>query len=288
MTVRLALVLANEGVLILCAVFRALTDPADLPQHYRHQAAAAGSPANGDGNSVAMPQISVGRAVRCWRLHVAAAALVLAAASATLPAQSLAGLRALVGRTMSGSVISIVDGDTVHVALRNSSTLTVRLDGIDTPERGEPFSAQATRATRVLLFPKTVELTGTDVDRYGRLVARIRVGGVDVSEALVHQGLACHFTRYSSDPVLARAQQDAQRRAIGFWAPGVQRPACVTAAVAAARPRPTSGPFHGNTASRVFHAPTCRNYKCRNCTAMFPTMEAAEAAGFTPAGDCLR
>ena len=30
-------------------------------------------------------------------------------------------------------------------------------------------------------------LTGTDVDRYGRLVARIRVGGVDVSEALVRR-----------------------------------------------------------------------------------------------------
>jgi endonuclease YncB( thermonuclease family) len=219
---------------------------------------------------------------------VAAAALILATAGATLLGQSLAGLRVLVGRTISGNITSIVDGDTVHVALPNGSTLTVRLDGIDTPERGEPFSAQATRATRVLLFTKTVELTGTDVDRYGRLVARIRVEGVDVSEALVHQGLACHFTRYSSDPVLARAQQDAQGRALGFWAPGVQRPACVTAATPVARPRRTSGPFHGNTASRVFHSPTCRNYKCRNCTAVFATMEAAEAAGFTPAGDCLR
>jgi micrococcal nuclease len=81
-------------------------------------------------------------------------------------------------------VTSIVDGETVQVVLPNASTPTVRLDGVDTPVRGEPFSAQATRATRVLLFTKRVAVTGTDIDSYGRLVARIRVNGVDVSEEL--------------------------------------------------------------------------------------------------------
>ncbi len=142
-----------------------------------------------------------------WQLFLAAGAVILVAASAALTAQASVAVRALVGKTMSGTVTSIVDGDTIHVSLGNTSTVTVRLDGIDTPERGEPFSAQATRATRVLLFTKTVALTGTDVDRYGRLVARIHVGGLDVSEELVHEGLACHFTRYSSDPMLANAAE---------------------------------------------------------------------------------
>ena len=217
----------------------------------------------------------------------AVALLVVGAATAAL-AQTAPSNRKLVGTTFSAVVTSIVDGDTVHVELPNRATVIVRLEGIDTPERGEPFSVQATRTTRVMLFTNRVTLTGTDVDRYGRLVARIHVGGVDVSEALVRQGLACHFTRYSSDPVLAGAQLDAQRRAIGFWALGAQRPACANGVRASTQSSAARGPFHGNTSSRVFHAPTCKSYHCRNCTMEFATADAARAAGFKPAGDCLR
>lgn len=230
----------------------------------------------------ASPSVRVGRL--CARV---VALLILGAATAVL-AQTAPSSRNLVGTTFSAVVTSIVDGDTVHVEAPNRRTLIVRLDGIDTPERGEPFSAQATRATRVMLFTNKVTLTGTDVDRYGRLVARVHVGGVDVSEALVRQGLACHFTRYSSDPVLARAQLDAQRWAIGFWAPGAQRPSCANGVRASTPSSSAKGPFHGNTSSRVFHAPTCKNYNCRNCTIEFETADAARAAGFKPAGDCLR
>ncbi len=38
----------------------------------------------------------------------------------------------------------------------------------------------------------------------------------------------------------------------------------------------------------VFHASTCTNYNCRNCSVVFATGAEAEAAGFKPAGDCLR
>jgi micrococcal nuclease len=238
--------------------------------------------------NVATERIDDSQAGPYRRLGLTVAGLILVVASTTLVAQRSSGYRALVGKTISVTVTSIVDGDTVHVAAPNSPTLTVRLDGIDAPERGEPFSTQATRAMRVLIFTKKVVLTGTDVDRYGRLVARIRVNGVDVSDALVRQGLACHFTRYSSDPVLAKAQQDAKRRAIGFWAPGAQRPACATGARTEASTKLTLDPLHGNTSSRVFHTATCKNYNCRNCTALFATVEAAQAAGFTPARDCLR
>ena len=223
---------------------------------------------------------------RGLRLLFVAAVLMLSTARGQ--AQSSDRVKALVGRTIVATVVSIVDGDTVHVSLENRAALVVRLDGIDTPERGEPFSAQATRATRVLLFAKNVTMTGTDVDRYGRLVARLRVDGVDVSERLVQQGLACHFTRYSSDGVLAAAQQDAKRRAAGFWAQGVQQPSCARGVSARALGATVVGPFHGNTSSRVFHSPACKNYNCRNCTVIFATESEASAAGFKPAGDCLR
>jgi endonuclease YncB( thermonuclease family) len=201
--------------------------------------------------------------------------------------QSKADPRRFVGVTFSATVTSIVDGDTVHVALSDGRALTIRLDGIDCPETGESFSTQARNATRVMLFTKRAQLKGTDVDRYSRLVARVSVDGVDSSIELVKAGLACHFTRYSSDQQLAAAQRSAQQEGRGFWSAGVQRPTCTSATRQRNAPV-RSGPFHGNTLSRVFHHPSCRNYNCRNCIETFATADAAVTAGYKPAGDCLR
>jgi hypothetical protein len=166
--------------------------------------------------------------------------------------------------------------------------LKVRLEGIDCPERGEPYSTQARNKTRVMLFDKSATFRGTDVDRYGRLVARITVAGLDTSIQLVRDGLACHFTRYSSDSALATAQRDAQRLGFGFWAAGAPKPACAIETLRAATPLAAGVTFHGNTSSHVFHHPSCKNYNCRRCTVLFASLNEAEAAGYKPAGDCLR
>ena len=143
-------------------------------------------------------------------------------------AQSRPELLRLLGQTLSGTIVSVADGDTVRARLESSGrTLRIRLEGIDTPERGEPFSTQARNATRVMMFNRKVQLKVRDVDPYDRLVARIVLDGKDSSLELVHAGLACHFTRFVTDPLLAQAQREAQTAGRGFWAPGAPRPACV-------------------------------------------------------------
>lgn len=204
-------------------------------------------------------------------------------------------LRALVGQVHQGVVTRVVDGDMIDVRLASGREVRVRLEGIDAPERGAPFSVQARNATRVALFAKTVTVRGTDVDRYRRLVARVIAGTDDASVALIRAGLACHFTRYSSDPVLAAAQQQARAEAKGFWAPGGQRPATCAPTPSATRPlvgqsAAATGAvvFHGNRNSHVYHAPSCPNYHCPNCVVPFTSHEEAQAAGYRPAGDCLK
>ena len=143
-------------------------------------------------------------------------------------AQSRPNLLRLLGQTVSGTVVSVADGDTVRLRLDGSGqTVRVRLEGIDAPEQGEPFSTQARNATRVLLFSKKVVMKASDVDRYDRLVARIIVDSQDSSVQLVESGLACHFTRFTNDPLLAKAQLTARNAGRGFWAAGAQKPACV-------------------------------------------------------------
>jgi hypothetical protein len=108
-------------------------------------------------------------------------------------------------------------------------------------------------------------------------------------------GLACHYRQYSNDPVLEQAERKARAAAAGFWAAGAPQPACVeresrAAANRARSPTPAlaSGQVIGNVSSKVYHAPTCRNAHCKNCTRVFDGAAAADAAGYRPAGDCLR
>jgi endonuclease YncB( thermonuclease family) len=230
------------------------------------------------------------------RYFLALLLFVFAGASYGVGLSQGRGLRDLVGADFEARVVSVVDGDTVDVLLRGDTrSVRIRLEGVDSPERGEAFNERARVFTRVLLFDKQVRGRGTDVDRYGRLVARLIVGGADASVELVQAGLACHYTDYSSDAVLAKGEIEARQAGRGFWARGVQRPRCAlqvpggAGVVATPSQQPIVGiaRFHGNTNSRVYHTATCRNFNCGNCTRVFTTEEDARAAGFRPAGDCL-
>ncbi len=173
----------------------------------------------------------------------------------------------------------------------DKSRVRIRLEGIDCPEGGEPFSSVARNFTRGLAFDKTVQVSVRDVDRYGRLVARVTGGGKDVSLELVNAGLATHYTVFSFDAKLEAAQKEAQQARRGMWRDGVPASAARASGSSPSRALATpaaQGPFVGNVSSHVYHASTCRNAGCKNCTRRFATQEEAQAAGFRPAGDCLR
>ena len=207
----------------------------------------------------------------------------------------------LVGRSFDGRVVLVADGDTLElIPAGESQPVRIRLEGIDAPELNEAFGREATTYTRRLLDQRRVRVEGRDVDSYGRLVARISAGGRDASRALLEAGLACHFTRFANDPILAAAERQARSSKQGFWLPSAGKPQCTGLATHAESgnrsrgssgresPRATSESFRGNVSSRLYHAASCPNATCRNCTRLFSTEAEARAAGFTPAGDCLR
>lgn len=194
----------------------------------------------------------------------------------------------LAGERFSARVVGVADGDTITV-LRNEQQIRIRLDGIDCPEGGQAFSNRAKQFTSTLVFSREVTISPRDVDRYGRTVARVYVDNKDVSLELVKAGMAWHYKRYSSDPVLAQAEIDARNAKAGLWAdphaiapwewrhppPGMQLSASV-------------GPFHGNLRSHVFHAPGCQHYECPNCRMSFASIVEAEAAGYRRHAACVR
>ena len=114
-------------------------------------------------------------------------------------------------------IIGILDGDTVEVIDSNYQTHKVRLAHIDCPEKTQPFGTAAKKFTSDFCFRKMGTLEVTDTDRYGRLVGIIKVDGKELNLALVKNGLAWHFKRYSSDQRYASAEQFARILGIGLW-----------------------------------------------------------------------
>ena len=127
-----------------------------------------------------------------------------------------------------GNVVRVTDGDTLRVRLRSGAHVSVRMLGIDTPERGRCGADAATANLRRLApVGSTVHLvsdrTQAAKDRYGRLLRYVkREGGfADLSYRQAWSG----FTRpyvYGGKPVArhgtyVRAIRDARDHQRGAW-----------------------------------------------------------------------
>ena len=137
------------------------------------------------------------------------AALILAPASATA-ADNLAGQA------------SVIDGDTLEI-----HGTRIRLWGIDAPEssqlcRGEDSlqyrcGAKAANEPDAFIARRPVNCLPISLDRYGRTVATCSVGGADLGDWLVRNGLALDWPQYSKRKYDA-AQREAEQAAQGVWA----------------------------------------------------------------------
>jgi len=130
--------------------------------------------------------------------------------------------------TMSGTVIVVIDGDTIlfkpdspyqsHAdGVISRAFLKIRLADIDAPEKDQPYGDVATRALTALVLDQRVEVVTVAIDAYGRTIARIQVGGVSVNVELVRQGLAWGSSRYRRNAELSAAQSDARQAQRGLW-----------------------------------------------------------------------
>lgn len=116
-----------------------------------------------------------------------------------------------------GKVIAIKDGDTISI-LYNRQKLTVRLEHIDCPEKGQPYGARAKQFISDSCFGKTVTVTGTRFDRNKRLIAVVTtVAGTNINKALVAAGLAWHYRQYSTDSSYSLLENKARQQRKGLW-----------------------------------------------------------------------
>jgi endonuclease YncB( thermonuclease family) len=118
------------------------------------------------------------------------------------------------------AVTKVIDGDTIVIG----GDERVRYIGVDAPEFGEPLYEEAKGLQeRVVLGSKVriVPCKEEPKDRYGRTLAFVKKGNVDVGEQLLRQGLARTLFIGPCGGAVAKAYQKVERGAFrgvrGIW-----------------------------------------------------------------------
>ena len=73
----------------------------------------------------------------------------------------------LTAHAWTAKVVSVTDGDTIKVVNTEQLQVKIRLYGIDTPEKGQPYGKAAGRYLASLIAGANVEVETVTTDRHG-------------------------------------------------------------------------------------------------------------------------
>lgn len=161
-------------------------------------------------------------AARCPALVVLA--VLVASGLAVFAGPPEAAARGGVGFAITGRVVGVTDGDTLTILDGSLRQYRVRLGGVDTPERGQPYGKVAKSSLSALAFGHEATADCGKADRWGRLVCKVSVGGRDVGLSQVERGLGWHYKKYEREQsaadrlAYAQAEEDARSARRGLWA----------------------------------------------------------------------
>ena len=119
---------------------------------------------------------------------------------------------------LEGKVVAVLDGDTIEVLDGAKKLHRVRFDGIDAPERGQPFGNRAKSTLSDLVFGKNVRVDTEGPDKYDRTIGRVHVDGRDAGLAMLEAGVAWHYTKYDQSREYAAGEKSARDARTGLWA----------------------------------------------------------------------
>ncbi len=107
----------------------------------------------------------------------------------------------------------VIDGDTL-----SRGDWRIRIYGMDAPESDQPGGAASTARLNELVSGKTLHILPKDVDIYGRLVARVRCGPLDIGAEMVKSGHAVATSDFTH--AYTGAEKTARRTRQGLWKSG--------------------------------------------------------------------
>ena len=125
--------------------------------------------------------------------------------------------------TLQGKVVHIADGDTITVLDANNTQHKIRLQGIDAPEKAQPFGQKSKQSLSQMVYNKQVTVEYQKKDKYGRTLGKVLHNGTDVCLEQIKLGMAWHYKQYKSDQpkedreTYAQAELEARTKNVGIW-----------------------------------------------------------------------
>ena len=131
-----------------------------------------------------------------------------------------------------GRVVAIADGDTITVLDADLQQHKIRLQGIDAPEKAQPFGQRSKENLSLLVFNKEVRVEWEKRDRYRRIVGKVWVQPascptcpmtLDAGHAQITVGLAWWYRKYAGEQspqdrgAYEFSEQEARAKRAGLW-----------------------------------------------------------------------
>ena len=126
--------------------------------------------------------------------------------------------------TLTGRVVGIADGDTLTLLDATNTQHKIRLAGIDSPEKGQPFGQHCKRSLSDLAYDRAAKVESSKLDRYGRVIGKVLVDGQDMNLEQVRRGCGWHYKKYQNEQGLDdrlsynAAEESARANKVGLWA----------------------------------------------------------------------
>ncbi len=118
---------------------------------------------------------------------------------------------------LKGTVVSVVDGDTLSIRTKDS-TEKIRLLYIDAPEISQKYGDVSKNSLLGLSNGKKAVAECTVLDRYNRHLCVVQVGKKILNAAQVERGLAWAYVGYlPQDSTVPAMQAKAKKSKLGLW-----------------------------------------------------------------------
>lgn len=126
--------------------------------------------------------------------------------------------------TLSGRVVGVADGDTLTLLDATNTQHKIRLAGIDSPEKSQPFGQACKKSLSDLAYNRAVAVESKKLDKYGRAIGKVLVDGQDANLEQVRRGCGWHYKQYQNEQSLDdrlsynAAEESARTGKVGLWA----------------------------------------------------------------------
>ena len=117
-----------------------------------------------------------------------------------------------------GRVVVVTDGDTIKVLSASNIQTKIRLDGIDAPEKSQPFGGSSKKALAKKIAGRDVLVLSKEKDRYGRAIGVVMVDGRNINREMVAEGYAWAYLKYLTDQRVIELESEAKALRAGLWA----------------------------------------------------------------------